>query len=159
MSTTSTLTYGPPKHLSWLRVAAVQRTNLSKKIGYLDAVPRMAQRPRVGGTAHQDAGYSPRRARGWSVLENRNKLSRSEAGQISLFQFTAEAVFEGTENARSQNGSPGRIRTSDLTVNSRPLYRLSYRGAPRGQVLFANRMTAGNQARQRSAMAVWRIEA
>jgi integrase len=26
-------------------------------------------------------------------------------------------------------GSPGRIRTSDLTVNSRPLYRLSYRGA------------------------------
>ena len=24
---------------------------------------------------------------------------------------------------------PGRIRTSDLTVNSRPLYRLSYRGA------------------------------
>ena len=26
-------------------------------------------------------------------------------------------------------GSPGRIRTSDLTVNSRPLYQLSYRGA------------------------------
>jgi hypothetical protein len=26
-------------------------------------------------------------------------------------------------------GSPGRIRTSDMTVNSRPLYRLSYRGA------------------------------
>jgi hypothetical protein len=25
-------------------------------------------------------------------------------------------------------GSPGRIRTSDMTVNSRPLYRLSYRG-------------------------------
>ncbi len=33
------------------------------------------------------------------------------------------------------NGSPGRIRTSDLTVNSRPLYRLSYRGA-REQALF-----------------------
>src|SRR5271155_5214209 len=28
-----------------------------------------------------------------------------------------------------KDGSPGRIRTSDLTVNSRPLYRLSYRGA------------------------------
>src|SRR5580692_6307617 len=27
-----------------------------------------------------------------------------------------------------RNGSPGRIRTSDMTVNSRPLYRLSYRG-------------------------------
>ena len=27
------------------------------------------------------------------------------------------------------DGSPGRIRTSDPTVNSRLLYRLSYRGA------------------------------
>ena len=43
------------------------------------------------------------------------------------------------------NGSPGRIRTSDLTVNSRPLYRLSYRGA-REQALFGNRMAARNQA-------------
>ncbi len=31
------------------------------------------------------------------------------------------------------DGSPGRIRTSDLTVNSRPLYRLSYRGASAGR--------------------------
>jgi hypothetical protein len=29
---------------------------------------------------------------------------------------------------RKDDGSPGRIRTSDMTVNSRPLYRLSYRG-------------------------------
>jgi hypothetical protein len=29
---------------------------------------------------------------------------------------------------RDEDGSPGRIRTSDMTVNSRPLYRLSYRG-------------------------------
>ena len=36
---------------------------------------------------------------------------------------------------KERNGSPGRIRTSDLTVNSRPLYRLSYRGA-REQALF-----------------------
>ena len=28
----------------------------------------------------------------------------------------------------TDGGSPGRIRTSDMTVNSRPLYRLSYRG-------------------------------
>ena len=34
-----------------------------------------------------------------------------------------------TARARGRNdGSPGRIRTSDMTVNSRPLYRLSYRG-------------------------------
>jgi hypothetical protein len=32
----------------------------------------------------------------------------------------------GVSHLRS--GSPGRIRTSDMTVNSRPLYRLSYRG-------------------------------
>jgi hypothetical protein len=31
---------------------------------------------------------------------------------------------------RRRTGSPGRIRTSDPTVNSRLLYRLSYRGAP-----------------------------
>ncbi len=29
---------------------------------------------------------------------------------------------------KNEVGSPGRIRTSDMTVNSRPLYRLSYRG-------------------------------
>jgi hypothetical protein len=32
-------------------------------------------------------------------------------------------------NQRVKSGSPGRIRTSDPTVNSRLLYRLSYRGA------------------------------
>src|SRR5438552_18945905 len=42
---------------------------------------------------------------------------------------------DGTEWRTELNGSPGRIRTSDLTVNSRPLYRLSYRGA-REQALF-----------------------
>ena len=29
----------------------------------------------------------------------------------------------------NKNGSPGRARTSDLVVNSHPLYQLSYRGA------------------------------
>src|SRR5579863_2346303 len=33
-----------------------------------------------------------------------------------------------TEPPGRDGGSPGRIRTSDMTVNSRPLYRLSYRG-------------------------------
>jgi hypothetical protein len=29
-----------------------------------------------------------------------------------------------------QPSSPGRTRTSDLVINSHPLYRLSYRGIP-----------------------------
>src|SRR4029077_649928 len=39
-------------------------------------------------------------------------------------------VHDGTQMRMcwSLGGSPGRIRTSDMTVNSRPLYRLSYRG-------------------------------
>jgi hypothetical protein len=58
--------------------------------------------------------------------------------------------------SRCVNGSPGRIRTSDLTVNSRPLYRLSYRGA-RAQDLFGNRMATRNQAcHRRAAAAIWR---
>ena len=47
------------------------------------------------------------------------------------------------------NGSPGRIRTSDMTVNSRPLYRLSYRGvfrlSARAGTTFDIRASMGNQ--------------
>ena len=39
----------------------------------------------------------------------------------------ARAIFS-REDRLAKCGSPGRIRTSDMTVNSRPLYRLSYRG-------------------------------
>jgi hypothetical protein len=37
-------------------------------------------------------------------------------------------MIEWCRSASKDGGSPGRIRTSDMTVNSRPLYRLSYRG-------------------------------
>ncbi len=37
-------------------------------------------------------------------------------------------MIEWCRSAAKDGGSPGRIRTSDMTVNSRPLYRLSYRG-------------------------------
>ena len=37
-------------------------------------------------------------------------------------------MIEWCRSAAKDDGSPGRIRTSDMTVNSRPLYRLSYRG-------------------------------
>ena|SRR5216684_3691982 len=46
----------------------------------------------------------------------------------------------------NSDGSPGRIRTSDLTVNSRPLYRLSYRGA--FGTLFAIDLANRNQERR-----------
>ncbi len=42
--------------------------------------------------------------------------------------LSADAPVQ-TGRSHGMDGSPGRIRTSDLTVNSRPLYRLSYRGA------------------------------
>ena len=41
-----------------------------------------------------------------------------------------------------QRGSPGRARTTDLTVNSRPLYRLSYRGTARVRLVDSNSATA-----------------
>ncbi len=39
------------------------------------------------------------------------------------------ARSESLQTSGFEVGSPGRIRTSDPTVNSRLLYRLSYRGA------------------------------
>jgi hypothetical protein len=51
--------------------------------------------------------------------------------QSAIYDVTAAdaAGEKSLKNKGSVLGSPGRIRTSDLTVNSRPLYRLSYRGA------------------------------
>jgi len=59
----------------------------------------------------------------------------------------ADAAGEKSlKNKGSVLGSPGRIRTSDLTVNSRPLYRLSYRGA--FGTLFAIDLANRNQERR-----------
>ena len=44
------------------------------------------------------------------------------------FGFSGRADDSKRAMIRKDGGSPGRIRTSDMTVNSRPLYRLSYRG-------------------------------
>lgn len=51
------------------------------------------------------------------------------------------------------SGSPGRTRTSDPAVNSRLLYRLSYRG-PRSQANEAGRVAGGGEAVQQKFAAV-----
>jgi hypothetical protein len=57
----------------------------------------------------------------------------------------------GSSDGESLNsvlaGSPGRTRTSDLTVNSRPLYRLSYRGAISKEGIISVRDALSNQSR------------
>src|SRR5579862_6135858 len=59
--------------------------------------------------------------------------SRSLAGRLLVAPALlrrVRRVHDGTQmrHVLESGGSPGRIRTSDMTVNSRPLYRLSYRG-------------------------------
>jgi hypothetical protein len=60
-----------------------------------------------------------------------------ESGRYDTEAFTEKRPARSTSATiykrpapNERNGSPGRIRTSDMTVNSRPLYRLSYRGVP-----------------------------
>ena len=54
-------------------------------------------------------------------------------------------------------GSPGRIRTSDPTVNSRLLYRLSYRGARAedSEPLIGIRLERRNQERGFDRLTIW----
>ena len=67
-------------------------------------------------------------------------------------QQSSEKPIKAGKCSSSENeidGSPGRIRTSDMTVNSRPLYRLSYRGAgTRFKTLFGIRLAVRKQGRQ-----------
>ncbi len=46
-------------------------------------------------------------------------------GQRNCFVEIARAL-----GRKQYSGSPGRTRTYNLAVNSRPLYQLSYRGGP-----------------------------
>jgi hypothetical protein len=73
----------------------------------------------------------------WPDVEESQQVSQVMCGGPATGEERSGAAFDhrfarawrmGAMRA-GLNGSPGRIRTSDLTVNSRPLYRLSYRGA------------------------------
>jgi hypothetical protein len=56
-----------------------------------------------------------------------HKIGHSQ--RINLTRSIVEIALKCLIYKQISFGSPGRIRTSDPTVNSRLLYRLSYRGA------------------------------
>ena len=74
---------------------------------------------RVTATQQRDAADLLDRARTGRIQ------SVSHAGVTGSEDAVAQSGPEGTEegNPRGESGSGGRIRTYDLAVNSRPLYR------------------------------------
>ena len=68
--------------------------------------------------------------------ENADRIAR--ANLATCWPQSASCARPGRHPENLEEvGSPGRIRTSDPTVNSRLLYRLSYRGAiPKDRALF-----------------------
>ena len=58
------------------------------------------------------------------LQQGRGSLGRTEPSQ------QLEIELANYANSKQNNGSPGRTRTCDKSVNSRLLYQLSYRGTP-----------------------------
>ena len=69
-----------------------------------------------------------------SAAQRGKQLAMNEKASVDC---SLEACFIATIAARRlrwEIGSPGRARTADPVINSHLLYRLSYRGVPRGCV-------------------------
>ena len=113
-------------------------------------ITRLAENPAVSEeTIRQLAGHvNPKMLRRYAhirVAARRAAIATLEQGSLNSEridppqnppQFLPSAreqsegsVEKSTSDQGLRTGSPGRIRTSDPTVNSRLLYRLSYRGA------------------------------
>jgi hypothetical protein len=94
-----------------LSAGTVPRSGICPRCPYLDLEPESHLQVRA------DRGESAQRVcRAWDLRERTRKRRGGNLSAFRVYQW-------GTDFRSRKQGSPGRIRTYNLSVNSRPLYR------------------------------------